>query len=92
MDKYFTIAFICIFLMALVWFALLKVIFNKLKSHHNDKYIQMGEPGLIINNNIKTGLAIFKFLIMREHTKLNDHKLSKLCDFSLAFFGIYLIK
>jgi hypothetical protein len=91
MEEVFPIAFGTLMVMVLVWFFLLKVIFKKLEREHPEKYKQMGEPGLIWNNSMKTGFATLKFIGLREHTDLNNPALSKLSDFALVFFVVYTL-
>ena len=87
----FPIMFGAMFFIVLIWFALLKTIFTKLQRAHPEKYKQMGEPSLFMNNSIKTGLATLKFIGKREHNMLNDPALSKLSNFALVFFVLYLV-
>jgi hypothetical protein len=77
--------------MVIVWFVLLKVLFKRLEQAHALKYESMGKPSLFLRNNIATGWATLKFIMAREHTPLNDSYLSKLSDFMLVFFVIYLV-
>jgi hypothetical protein len=77
--------------MVIVWFVLIKILFNRLESLHPLKYEAMGRPSLFLRNNIATGWATLKFIVAREHKTLNDSSLSKLSDFMLVFFAIYLL-
>jgi len=77
--------------MVFAWFVLLKLLFNRLERMHAEKYELMGRPSLFLRNNIATGWATLKFIVGREHRLLGDGYLSKLCDFMLAFFAIYLL-
>jgi hypothetical protein len=77
--------------MVIVWFVLLKLLFNRLEVAHPQKYEAMGRPSLFLRNNIATGWATMKFLFAREHRSLNDSYLSKLSDAMLVFFAIYLL-
>ena len=91
MEEVFPIIFGAMMFMVLIWFVLLKIIFSKLERSHPEKYKQMGEPSLFMNNSMKTGLATLKFIGKREHNQLNDPALSKLSDFALVFFIIYTV-
>ena len=77
--------------MVIVWFVLLKALFNRLEQRHPQKYEAMGKPSLFLRNNIATGWATMKFLFAREHRSLNDSSLSKLSDSMLAYLSAYLL-
>jgi hypothetical protein len=83
--------FLALLGMVIVWFVLIKLLFNRLEVAHPQKYEAMGRPSLFLRNNIGSGWAIFKFLVMREHRTLNDRYLSRLSDAMLVFFAIYLL-
>ena len=83
--------FSVLFGMVVVWFVLIKMLFNRLEVAHPQKYEAMGRPSLFLRNNIATGWATMKFLFAREHRSLNDSYLSKLSDAMLVFFAIYLL-
>ncbi|QNN47485.1 hypothetical protein H9L17_04930 [Thermomonas brevis] len=75
----------------IVWFILIKLLFNRLELYHPQKYEAMGRPSLFLRNTIAGGWATLKFLVAREHKSLNDSYLSKLSDFMLVFFAAYLL-
>ena len=77
--------------MVLIWFVLLKAIFIRLERQHPEKYEEMGKPSLFWNNSMKTGFATLKFIGKREHKELNNPGLSKLSDFALVFFFVYMV-
>lgn len=83
--------FPALFGMVLVWFVLIKLLFNRLEQAHPMKYEAMGKPSLFLRNSIAGGWATLKFLVGREHEALNDSYLSKLSDAMLVFFAIYLL-
>ena len=82
---------ITLFAMVIVWFVLIKLLFNRLERTHAQKYEAMGRPSLFLRNNIATGWATLRFLVAREHRSLNDSYLSKLSDGMLIFFIVYLM-
>ncbi len=82
--------FALLFGMVIVWFVLIKMLFNRLESAHPQKYEAMGRPSLFLRNNIEGGWKTLKFLVTREHKALNDSYLSKLSDAMLVFFIVYL--
>ncbi|MGY1528729.1 hypothetical protein [Luteimonas sp. A649] len=79
-----------LFGMVIVWFVLIKLLFNRLERAHPQKYEAMGRPSLFLRNSIAGGWATLKFLVAREHKALNDGHLSRLSDAMLVFFAIYL--
>jgi hypothetical protein len=85
------VIFPILFGMVFVWFVLVKLLFNRLESAHPDKYESMGRPSLFLRNNSATVWATLKFIIGREHRVLGDSYLSRLSDFMLIFFVIYLL-
>jgi hypothetical protein len=78
-----------LFALVIVWFVLIKLLFNRLERSHSTKYESMGRPSLFLRNNISTGFATMKFLFGREHRLLGDGYLSKLSDFMLVYLLIY---
>lgn len=76
--------------MVIVWFVLIKLLFNRLERAHPKKYEAMGRPSLFLRNSIAGGWGTIKFLIAREHKDLRDSYLSKLSDFMLVFLGVYV--
>lgn len=91
MDEVFALIFGALLILTLLWFVLLKWIFQKLEKNHFDKYEQMGKPSLFLNNNFKTVLATLKFICKREHKNLGDVALSKLSDIALVFLLVHTI-
>ncbi len=77
--------------MVLIWFGMITVLFQRLKSKHAEKYREMGEPHLLWNNTLKTGWSTCKFLFRREHKNLDDKPMSLLSDFMLLFVIAYTI-
>ena len=82
---------VALFTMVIVWFVLIKMLFNRLERAHPVKYEAMGKPSLFLRNNIATGWATLKFIVGREHRALNDSYLSKLSDGMLVYFSVYLL-
>ena len=85
------VAFFLLIGMVIVWFVLIKLLFNRLERMHPQKYEAMGKPSLFLRNSIAGGWATTKFLVTREHKALNDSYLSKLSDAMLVFIAIYLL-
>jgi|SRR5690606_21578021 len=80
-----------LFGMVLVWFVLVKLLFNRLEQAHPQTYEAMGRPSLFLRNSPAGAIAMLKFLARREHLALKDSYLSKLSDSMLVFFAIYLV-
>ena len=85
-----SIVFVILFCMLLVWFVLVRILFKRLESSHPDKYADMGRPTLFLRNGPACVFAMLKFIVAREHTKLNDSYLTKLSDAMLAFSVVYI--
>jgi hypothetical protein len=81
---------IAYFALVVVWFVLLKLLFNRLEREHSAKYQAMGRPSLFLRNSIASGFATMKFLFLREHRTLGDATLSRLADGMLIFFVAFL--
>ena len=90
-EAHFETIFAILAFMVLVWFVLVKMLFNRLESSHLEKYEAMGSPSLFLRNSPAGTIALLKFLVAREHKILNDSSLSKLSDAMLGFFLIYLV-
>jgi hypothetical protein len=86
-----TLAFALMLGLVIVWFVLIKLLFNRLERAHPKKYEAMGRPSLFLRNNIATGWATLKFLFAREHRQLGDRYLSRLSDSMLVYLSLYLV-
>lgn len=76
--------------LVVIWFYLLRRLFNRLEHDHTEKYEAMGRPGLFLRNNITSGFATFKFLFLREHRQLGDSGLSRLADGMLIYCVVFV--
>lgn len=83
--------FFVLFGMVVVWFVLIKLLFNRLDRAHPGKYEAMGRPSLFLRNHIAGSWATLRFLVTREHKQLNDGYLSKLSDAMLVYLAVYLL-
>lgn len=90
-ETLFATIFAILACMVLVWFILVKMLFNRLESSHPEKYEAMGSPSLFLRNSPAGAIALLKFLVAREHKILNDGSLSKLSDVMLVFLLVYLV-
>ena len=90
-EPTFIFLFATLFGMVLIWFVLVKLLFNRLAAAHPAKYEAMGRPSLFLRNSPSGVWAMLKFLVAREHRALGDTYLSKLSDGMLAFLLVYLV-
>jgi hypothetical protein len=90
-NSIFVALFVVLIGMVLVWFVLVKLLFNRLEATHPQKYDAMGRPSLFLRNSPAAGWALLKFLVIREHRALGDGYLSRLSDSMLAFLSVYLV-
>lgn len=90
-EPTFLVMFFVLFGMVLVWFVLVKLLFNRLAAAHPQKYEAMGRPSLFLHNSPSGVWAMLKFLVAREHRALGDSNLSKRSDGMLIFFLVYLV-
>jgi hypothetical protein len=77
--------------MVFVWFALCKILFNRLERAHPQKYEAMGRPSLILRNSIAGNWFFLKFLTRREYVALNDRYLTQLCSAMRVYIVVYLL-
>lgn len=73
------------FALVLVWFFLLKLLFDRLERDHFRKFEAMGRPGIFQGNNVSTGFSTLKFIFLREHRQLSDPNLSRFSDGLLVY-------
>ncbi|HEY4146087.1 hypothetical protein [Pinirhizobacter sp.] len=85
------VPFFVLFGMVIMWFVMIKLLFNRLEAAHPEKYAAMGRPSLFLRNSVASSWATMRFLVTREHRTLNDSYLSRLSDAMLVFFAIYLL-
>jgi hypothetical protein len=55
---------------------------------------QLGEPSLLLNNNIKNNLAVLRFLLKQEYRNTKDKSLIRLASFVriyLLFYFFYFL-
>ncbi len=88
-ETLFATIFAILACMVLVWFILVKMLFNRLGASHPAKYDAMGRPTLFLRNSPAGAFAMLKFLVTREHRILDDSYLSTLSDAMLVFLLIY---
>ena len=81
---------ILMFITVISWFIMCRKLFSILKSEHPDKYNEMGNPGLFINNNLKSNYKLLKYLVKKEWEPLNNEKLSKVSNFMRIFFTAFI--
>ena len=79
--------------MVIVWLFLVTKLYSLLKLNHPLIYIDWGSPYLFDGEAYakRTHHMLVKFIVKREYKSLKDKKLSKLCDFMLAFGMLYIL-
>lgn len=90
-SEIFPVVIGALFVLVLIWFALVGWLFRRLEDRHASKYEEMGRPSLILRNHLEGNIALMKFLFLRQHTKLGDGALSKFSDAILVLFVIYTV-
>ena len=79
-----------LFLGAIMWLFLVARLFKRLRLDHPAKFADMGEPGLLSNNNLQTTSALLSFILSREDRELEDAALSRLTSRMRLLLAAYL--
>jgi hypothetical protein len=69
-------------------------IIKYLKVKHIKVWEELGKPGMLFDNSIKSGLIYMSFIWKKKYLKENDSKLTSLCQLSsrfTIFYYFYLI-
>lgn len=78
-----------------VWVAVGFVLHSRflktLKTRHPDVWEALGSPSLFLNNSIKNGWAVQRFLHKKEYLALNDPLFTSQCNFARSFGRAYLV-
>jgi hypothetical protein len=77
--------------MVIVWFVLIRRLFNLLRNDHPMAYEKLGSPTLFYNNSIKNNSLFLRFLLRKEFESLNDPTLSNLCRIMRLYLAVYLV-
>src|SRR5205809_5245169 len=56
---------------------------RSLRTRHEERWIALGKPSLILNNSISNGFAVQRFLWQRQYLDLEDEHITRLCRFVL---------
>lgn len=80
------IVFAACFVMVIIWLGCCVRLFSLIKTRHPDKYKEMGEPSLIMNNSLRNNLAFMRFLFRREDRALGDPVVTRITGFMFYFF------
>jgi hypothetical protein len=56
-----------------------------LRRHHEQTWIALGRPSLVLNNTITNGFAVLRFLWRKDYLELDDPRLTRLCTFILFY-------
>lgn len=76
---------------AAVGFVLHSRFLKTLKTRHPDVLEALGGPNLFLNNSIKNGWAVQRFLHKKEYLALNDPLFTSQCNFLRSFGRAYLV-
>lgn len=69
-----------------VWFVLVSKLFRRLETEHPEKFHEMGDPGIFMNNSPHTTIALTRFLFGREDAELDDEHLVRLARVMRVFY------
>ena len=78
------------FVMVIIWLGCCARLFALLKVRQPEKYKQMGEPSVILNNSIRNNMAFMRFLFRREDRALGDLAISRFTGFMFYYFFVVL--
>lgn len=89
------IVFAAGFVMVIIWLGCCVKLFSLLKARQPEKYKEMGEPSLIMNNSLRNNIAFMRFLFRREDRSLGDPGITRFTGFMFYYFfavlAVYLI-
>lgn len=74
------------FVMVIIWLGCCARLFALIKARQPEKYKEMGEPSLIMNNSLRNNIAFMRFLFRREDRALGDAGLTKFTGFMFYYF------
>jgi len=101
MEALLFMAIIGLTVSTLVWFGRVQRLFSALEQRHQDKYIAMGSPSLLVRNDIETNIALMRFLLRKEYLALDDsaiatqgasmraHLIGHLAGFGILLAGFF---
>jgi len=61
-----------------------------LRTRHEQTWIALGRPSLVLNNAIANGFAVLRFLWRKDFLELDDPSITRLCTFILLYQIGYL--
>ena len=61
-----------------------------LRLHHRDTWEKLGSPSLVMNNSIRNGLAVTRWLWAKEFLDLEDPRLTRFAKSMLLYQILYL--
>jgi len=67
------------------WFVMCGQFLRMLRTRHEQRWIALGKPSLILNNSISNGIAVTRFLWRRKYMELEDERLTRLGSFMLVY-------
>lgn len=90
-NSYALMYFVFLMVSVSFWMYMSNKLFKMLKNRHPEIYKSMNRPDVILNNSPNTGIKLMNFISNRKHKTLNDKELSRLSDFMLIYFFLYII-
>jgi len=73
----FLASFTVMFALTPIWLWLASKYFRMLESNHPELYLEMGEPGLIVNNNPSTMSSFIRYILGKRYHDSGDPILVK---------------
>jgi hypothetical protein len=90
LESIVPVAFAAAFVMIIIWLGCCARLFALLKVRQPEKYKQMGEPSVIMNNSIRNNMAFMRFLFRREDRALGDPGITRFTGFMFYYFFVVL--
>jgi hypothetical protein len=87
----FITAWAIMFVMVVVWFAVVTWLFRRLRNDHPATYESIGSPTLFWNNSPRNNWLFAKFLFGAQWKSLDDPALNIACHLMRAFLCVYLV-
>ena len=67
------------------WVFVCRYFLRLLRTRHEERWISLGRPSLVLNNTITNGIAVTRFLWRKEYMELEDEQITRLCSFMLVY-------
>jgi hypothetical protein len=67
------------------WVVMCRQFLRMLRTRHEQTWIALGKPSLILNNSISNSIAVTRFVWRREYMELEDEWLTRFGGFMLLY-------